>query len=100
MSSRVEPLAGSSITSCVALRKYCSNAGPRLSRKIAVELMEDGEHLVDDERLLLRLRDVILEHVEPEGPREVRRVEVDNVVIALRRHLLREYRGCRCRAGQ
>src|SRR6185437_8167548 len=54
-------------------------------RHVAVEPLENGEQLVDDERLLLGARGIVLEEVKRERAREVCRIEVNDVLIALRR---------------
>ena len=52
----------------------------------AVEAMEDGEKLVNDEGLLLRARHIVFEEVERERAREVGGVEINDVFIALGWH--------------
>src|SRR3989338_7347134 len=52
----------------------------------AVEFLKNGKKLIDDKGLLLGMRGVKLKHVEPDRAIQVCGVEIDDILLALRRH--------------
>src|SRR3989338_4746616 len=52
----------------------------------AVEFLENGKKFIDDKRLLLAIRGVKLKHVKSDRTLQVCGVEIDDILLALRRH--------------
>ena len=51
-----------------------------------VELVENIDHLVHDERLFLRPVEIVIEHIDAHRPREIAGIEIDHVIQAFLRH--------------